>query len=272
LFLQFQQGMKVHICWEESKGGDLSNHLQSAAAGDDHHRCLVLSSHPVERETKRSTIRMTITYPLPRWPRLLLAAGLVCSGAILVLSLLDGFGAGSIYLSLAAVSLTLIHHVTYFILSFRRHGPPVLPTPKLRQSVYRSAPRSSDAVEAPDEAPEGPIAFSTGEGMTPRHLATPTPPNPSSTRPLITSEVISYPPYLTHAATPTLACLLALLWCGILWIPLIFSLDKGKSFVLRITEGVLSIVQAGLVWAFFGICVRQRKMMLKRRDFIRMVN
>jgi hypothetical protein len=210
---------------------------------------------------------MTITYPLPRWPRLLLSAGVVVSGAVLVLSLLSGFDTGLPYISLAAVLLTLIHHVTYFLLSFRKHGPPNLPTPKNRQSVYRSAtPRRSDAVDIPAEAPETPIDAST----TPRHLATPTPSNTSSTRPLITSANLAYPPYLTHAATPTLACLLALLWIGSCWIPLLPALETHVA--LQITEGLLSIIQAGLLWTFFGICLRQRQFMLKRRDFIRMVN
>jgi len=208
---------------------------------------------------------MTVTYPLPRWPRLLLSAGLIISSAVLVLGLLDGF---NVYASLAPVSLTLIHHVTYFILSFRKHGPPILPTPKHRQSVYRSAtPRGLDAEEATSEAPDIPIVSSTGEETTPRHLATPTPSNPSSSRPLITSETPSYPPYLTHAATPTLTCLLALSWCGTFWIPILLW---ETNPALRITEGILSIVQAGLLWLFFGICLRQRRLMLKRRDFIRM--
>jgi hypothetical protein len=170
-----------------------------------------------------------------------------------------------------AASLTFIHHVTYFILSFRKHGPPILPTPKHRQSVYRSAPlRSVKVADALVETSETPIASSTGEETTFRHLATPTPSNASSTRPLIASETLVYPPYLTHAATPTLACLLALLWSGSCWIPLMLAgVTHAPS---RIAEGILSIIQAGLMWTFFGICLRQRRAMLKRRDFIRMVN
>jgi len=214
---------------------------------------------------------MTITYPLPDWPRLLLTAGLVISGTVLVSSLLDGFGVGSLYISLAAAALTLIHHLTYFILSFRRHGPPSLPTPKHRQSVYRSAaPRDSNAVEALTGAPETPIVSSAGEETTPRHLATPPPSSISGTRPLITSGAPSYPPYLTHAAPPTITCLLALLWNGSCWIPFVFVGQAHPA--LRVVEGVLSMVQAGLLWAFFGICLRQRRLMLQRRDFIRMVN
>jgi hypothetical protein len=209
---------------------------------------------------------MTVTYPLPRWPRLLLSGGLIISGAVLVLSLLDEFGAGSLFLSLIAASLTLIHHVTYFTLSFRKHGPPILPTPKNRQSVYRSR-RSLNAEEALAEAPDMPILSSTGEEATPRHLVTPTPSNTSSTRPL---ETLSYPPYLTHAATPTLACLLAVLWTSIFCLPFVLLVETHPA--LRIAEGALSVVQAGLLWAFFGTCLRQRRLMLKRRDFIRMVN
>lgn len=218
---------------------------------------------------------MTITYPLPRWPRLVLSAGLVISGAILILSLLDRFGGGSVYFLLPEAALTLVHHVTYFILSLRKHGPPVLPTPKHRQSVYRSAaPISLDAVEPLAEAPEMPTVPSTGDETGPRHLATPTPSNNSGTRPLISSATLSYPPYLTHAATPTIACLLALLWSSIFWMPflLVSSLTLKTNRALVITEGTLCIIQAGLLWAFFGICVRQRQLMLKRRDFIRMVN
>lgn len=214
---------------------------------------------------------MTVTYPLPRWPRLLLSAGLIISGAVLVLSLLDGFGAGARYSSLVTVSLTLFHHVTYFILGLRKHGPPILPTPKHRQSVYRpTAPRSSSVMGTLAEAADIPNVSSTGEETTSRHLATPTPSNPSGSHPLITSEIPSYPPYLTHAATPTLACLLALLWSGVFWIPLARKMER--HIALKIAEGTLSIVQAALLWSFFGICLRQRQLMLRRRDFIRMVN
>lgn len=214
---------------------------------------------------------MTVTYPLPRLPRLLLSTGLIISGVVLVLSLLDGFGAGTHYSLPAAAFLTLIHHVTYFVLSLRKHGPPILPTPKHRQSVYPpAASRSSGAVGTLAEAPDIPILSSSGEETTPRHLETPTPSYPSSSHPLITSETPSYPPYLTHAATPTLACLLALLWSGVFWIPFARVLERHTA--LRITEGILSIVQAGLLWSFFGICLLQRRLMLKRRDFIRMVN
>ena len=214
---------------------------------------------------------MPVTYPLPRWPRLLLSAGLIISSAVLILSILNGFGAGTRYSSLAAASLTLIHHVTYFILSLRKHGPPILPTPKRRQSVYPpAAPRSSGVAGTLAEALDIPIVSSTGEERTSRHLETPTPSNLSNSHPLITSETPSYPPYLTHAATPTLACLLALLWSGLFWIPFTRMLETQAA--LRITEGILSIVQTGLLWSFFGICLRQRQLMLRRRDFIRMVN
>lgn len=214
---------------------------------------------------------MAITYPLPPWPRFLLSAGLGISNILLVLNLFDKLGAGSIYILLPAIALTLIHHVTYFILSLRKHGPALLPTPRQRQSVYRSptTQRNSDAVEDP-EAALGMSTVSTGEETTHRHLATPTPSNASNTRPLITSATLSYPPYLTHAATPTLACLLALLWIGVAWIPFFVALEGRLA--LRLTEGVLCIILSGLLWAFFGICVRQRQSMLKRQDFIRMAN
>ena len=214
---------------------------------------------------------MPVTFPLPRWPRLLLSAGLIISSAVLVLSILNGFGAGTRYSSLAVASLTLIHHITYFILSLRKHGPPVLPTPNRRQSVYPpAASRNSSAVGTLAEAPDIPIVSSAGEEMTSRHLETPTPSNLSSSHPLITSETPSYPPYLTHAATPILTFLLALVWNSVSWIP--FTGVPGTHAALRITEGILSIIQTGLLWSFFGICMQQRRLMLKRRDFIRMAN
>jgi hypothetical protein len=212
------------------------------------------------------------TEALPPLIRRLLAASLFVSTTAFVVTIVhigvfkflkQPIGAYSLVIVPISWFLTVIHHVTLFLLSKRRPGPPPIPTSPTnviqnnsRSSVYRPA--------SPHTVP----FMDNNQTLEEHHDS------------LRTN---TYPLYAVSTLNCVASFLLALLWSGGVWstIDTAIGLAKGRyrlnehpgaEVALSVLECMFGYVQIVLMWVLFSRFMNNRYPRLERprKEFIRM--
>lgn len=194
----------------------------------------------------RSTLSRTLSYFRNTLPpaihRLSVASILVASIAFLIS--MTHLGLWSHYFTIVAWAVTLV----YWAILAMRASHACAPELSSRRQPNRGMSLDSQVTvirpSMPSTQPNHDVHASP-----PRHQ-----PNPS----------ISYPSYLTHLLNLIVAFLLAGGWSGGSWIAIAIGAqykregDDNAIVVMPVIEGVLGYIDALLLWAIFGLCLRAR--------------
>jgi hypothetical protein len=205
--------------------------------------------------------------PLPRSINRLLLASAVLSTTAFVLSMTHSLGSDSIWTVPGAWVLTIAHHITVYVLSRRRSGPPPLPHPdetspiknSSRASVYHPASKSSTVT----------VFSSTAETEHEEHERRTVAPVSGGNVTANTSP--KYPSFTLTGLNCVATCFLAVLWTVGAALPVRVYL-REESAAIYFIRNFFPIPEAGVMWALFALFIRARNRRMRQGEFVRMDN
>jgi hypothetical protein len=186
------------------------------------------------------------------------------------------FGSDSIWVVPGAWVLTIAHHITVFMLSRRRAGPPPLPNPdetspiknSSRASVYHPASKSSSvtvfASSADADSEELSTSLEVDESDRRTVKAAPGPVSGGNANP-------KYPSFTLTGVNCTATCVLAVLWTIGAVLPVRTHLHEESAAIYFIRNS-FPIPEAGVMWALFALFIRARQRRMREGEFVRMNN
>jgi hypothetical protein len=208
--------------------------------------------------------------PLPRSINRLLLVSAVLSTTAFILSMTHSLGSDSIWTVPGAWILTIAHHITVYVLSRRRSGPPPLPDPdepspiknSSRASVYHPASKSSSVTVFSSTAETEDPSLEESERRT---VA------PVSRDNVTGSASPKYPSFTLTGVNCIATCLLAMLWTigAVLPVP---TYSREESAAIYFVRNFFPIPEAGVMWAIFVLFIRARNRRMREGEFVRMDN
>lgn len=173
------------------------------------------------------------------------------------------FGFLTLWMTIIAAFLTVVHHIVIFALSFKRGGPP----PKAAPTAAIRDQNISD----------GSISIVASSADSGRNLPRSNHPQSSDVEEY-GATVAPYPSFLISVANCTILGIVAIFWSGFPWLAVFIAVvayegwpvDRRPYEVIGIAETTLGYLEALVMWTLFALCVHHRRLYLKRNEFIRM--
>jgi len=208
--------------------------------------------------------------PLPRSINRLLLASVLLSTTAFILSMTHSLGSDSLWTVPGAWFLTIAHHITVYVLSRRRSGPPPLPHPdetspiknSSRASVYHPASKSSSITVFSSTAETEDPSLEESERRTVVAVS----------RGNVTGNANpKYPSFTLTGVNCIATGFLAVLWTAGAVLPVRIYLQE-ESAAIYFIRNFFPIPEAGVMWALFALFIRARKRRMREGEFVRMHN